>query len=215
MNYAREVTIGLLFMAVMCLTPVTEAIPGTIQNSLSVDLQILRQDYCHNDNELFSIFLKIRLHFINNSSTNIILSRWIKNPTMVRVAATPQLGNSGVFEDSGSYEDEFMPSTLLPSFRNVPDRGKFAVLKPRETFETTIKSVVIGTNSGMTQKGMLAKGLHYLQLGISTWPYSSPENQVTRLSESWSAFGRLQTGLIYSGYTPLTIPESFSNPRCK
>jgi len=208
-----SIPIFLLLVNVLPLALEAESIKGQSQDSdLTVNLKIISQKYCHNDNVSFSVLMEVRLRFTNKSNNPVILSRWIINPLIVRVAKTPDLGSFGVFEDNAIYEGEV--GKPYPHFGGHPDAKKFIVLSPGDSYDTIVQSGVVGKNSPIPEYGMVTKGTHYLQLGISTWAYLTSPREKSDLASAWSHFGKLATGIVYSEYVPFVIPENFSNPRC-
>jgi hypothetical protein len=190
-------------------------------SDLAVNAEILKQTYCHTDLETFSVQISIKLRFTNVSDHNVIISRTIENPAIIRVAKTLEDAHKGDFEFNPNYDD--FPGKLppAPQFGTNPDPKYFAILAPKASYETTVTSVVVGAVDvprPPRRLGVLLKGDHVLQLGVSTWPYQWPDfvssANTQELAERWAADGRLATNTVFSNFAHFNIPEKFANPRC-
>jgi hypothetical protein len=190
---------------------------------LSLNLEIVKQSYCHVSDEDFNVEMKVKLKFTNISDHNVILSRKIENPTTVRAAKTVEAGKNHDFEYDPTVD--FFTARMppdAPRFGKTPDPKYFIILAPKETYETTVRSGVFAladASMAARHKGLVTKGNHVLQLGVNVWPYEWPSFSSTTdknvLAKRWASYGRLETGWIYSDFIPFTIPETFENPQCK
>jgi hypothetical protein len=197
-----------------------EAAPRT-ENLLSVQAEIIAQSYCHVDDQTFSVFMDLKLHFTNLSDHAVILSRRIESPAVVRAARDAQAGANGNFLYSP--DPHFMVSEMpdSPSFGDKPNSKLFIILAPTESFETVVHSGVLGGKRDLATRGsgLLSRGKYVLQVGLSTWPYQWPyfttETDSQSLKERWARYGELSTGLLYSDFVPFTLPEHFKNPGCR
>jgi hypothetical protein len=97
----------------------------------------------------------------------------------------------------------------------------FVRLAPGQSFEALAQTSVFAATDKMEangKNGLLAKGSYVLQVGIHTWPYDWPDFtakiDTRKLKTRWAKYGELATGLVYSDFTPLTIPERFEGPSC-
>lgn len=189
---------------------------------LSLRAEIIKQSYCHVDDESFSVRIDIRLRFANVSDHSVVLSKRIEKPPIVRVAKNVEDAVSGDFEydPHPDYFTSELPRS--PRFGEKPDAKYFVTLAPGNSYEVRSSSGVIGATSAARAhrgSGLLAQGTHVLQLGVGTWPYEWPyfesSTDVKQLSERWSKYGHLANGLIYSDFVSFTIPDKFDNPPCK
>ena len=188
---------------------------------VTVHAEVLRQSYCHVDDEAFTAFMDVRLQFTNSSRNSVILAQDIKAP-FVHVARNAEAGQRREF--LVSFDDpHFLVADLsdAPVFGQKPDPKLFTVLSAGESFETAVQSGVFGVNDAAKAtkgSGLLAKGSYVLQVGVITWPYRYPwfasKTDPEELSQRWSNYGELATGLVYSDFAPFTLPEHFKNPRC-
>jgi len=187
---------------------------------VTVHARVLHQSYCHVDDEAFTAFLDLSLEFTNSSSKPVILARKIEAP-IIRVARNVEAGQRNEFLYAP--DPHFAVATLpnAPPFGEKPAPKAFVILPPGESFETAIQSGVIGANDAAVAtkgSGLLAKGSYVLQLGLITWPYQWPwfssNTKPEELIPRWSKWGNLVIGLVYSNFTPFTLPEHFKNPPC-
>lgn len=191
------------------------------ESLVSVHAEVLRQSYCHVDDEAFTAFLDMKLRFTNSSSNSVILARDIKAPTF-HVARDAEAGRRKEF--LVAFDDpHFLVADVpdAPVFGEAPDPRIFALLSPGESFETVVQSGVFGANDAAKAtkgSGLLAKGSYVIQIGVITWPYRYPwfasRVSAQELRQHWSKYGELVTGSVYSDFAPFTLPEQFENPRC-
>lgn len=199
-----------------------QALPTSPQErDLSVEAKIVAQSYCHVDDEAFSVRMEVKLNFTNSSDQPIVMARRIESPPIVRVAKKMRDALNGNFEYDP--RPDFIVSELpqAPPFGERPDPKYFITLAPKKSYEVGVVTGVIGAtraSKARRDSGLLAKGAHLLELGVSTWPYEWPyfdsKTDVKKLSQRWSRYGHLANGLVYSNFVPFTIPEQFVNPPC-
>jgi hypothetical protein len=191
------------------------------EKSLTVHAEVIRQAYCHVDDEGFSASLDLRLRFTNASQRSVILSRKIEPPSIVRIARSVESAANSDFlyaPDSHFAVAEIPDS---PSFGEMPDPKLFILLASGESFETVVPTAVFGINDPAKARkgnGLLATGSYLIQVGVFTWPYEWPyfsaKSDPSELKERWNQYGTLATGLVYSDLAPFTLPRHFKNPRC-
>lgn len=191
------------------------------EKRLSVSARIVKQSYCHNDDEVVSIRMQVALRFTNTSENPVILAKLIESPPIVRAAMNAESAERADFESDPIFD--FFPTKLpdAPQFGKSPDPKYFVVLAPQETYETTVDSGVFGwTGASQARKesGLLPKGDHVVQFGVGVWPYDWPyfARHITsdQLSKKWRKYGYLAHGFAYTNFVPFTIPEHFDNPFC-
>jgi hypothetical protein len=198
-----------------------EATPEA-EKLLSVHAEVVAQTYCHVDDQAFTVFMDLKLHFTNLSGHAVILSRKVESPNIVRAAIDAEKGKNGVFLYSP--DPHFIVAKLpkSPSFQSVPDSKLFVILNAGESFDSVVHSGVLAAKREATEgpvNGLLSKGSYVLQVGVRTWPYEWPyfdaKTDSQELKHRWAKYGELSTGLVYSDFVPFVIPEHFKNPRCK
>jgi hypothetical protein len=222
----RKVAILLFFMSGLGLTEhakaqIDDALARPTEKLLAVHGEVVKQSYCHVDDESFVASLNVRLQFRNSSEHPVILSRKIEPPPIVRAARDLQSGKRGDFLFAPDAHSTVAELPNGPVFGDAPDMKLFVVLAPGEKFETTVRTGVFGADDAATVKsgnGLLAKGSYVLQVGISTWPYEWPyfkvKTSAQELKQRWIKYGDLATGVVYSDFAPFMLPEHFKNPRC-
>lgn len=182
---------------------------------IRVDGKVVTQTYCDARSSLYSVSMEISLRFTNLSDRPAILSRKLPSPSEVRVAKTPEALRSQMFEYNPNLDPAVARLPRSPSLGHVPDSRYFTILRPKESFEAQVSTVVFGTQTG--KKGFVEKGKHVLQLGMETWPYQWPISapiDAHKLADEWSEYGHLVTGFLYTEPIDLTIPEDFKEPPC-
>ncbi len=222
----RKILITLLFVGTLGPWQSPKAKPHDArvkpaENLLAVHAQVVSQSYCHVDDESFVASLELRLQFTNISGQPIILSRKIEPPSIVRVARDLRAGERGDFLFAPDVHFTVSEIPRGPTFGDAPDLKLFVLLAPGEKFETLVPANVFGANdAGRAKKGngLLAKGSYELQVGVYMWPYEWPyfdlKTSSQELKRRWTKYGDLATGLVYSDFTPFTLPEHFKNPSC-
>jgi hypothetical protein len=190
------------------------------QNDLSLRAAIVDQSYCHEDDEVFRVRLRIKLHFTNVSEHPVILARAVESPAIVRAAKTVQDAEKENFEYAPNVDDFPTERPASPQFGKKPDSEHFITLSPNEGYDTTVISWVFGVTTAKIpdRSGLLTKGKHLLQVGVRTWPYQWPDfesrTDVRTLKKRWRRYGNLVNGLVYSDLLVFAIPEEFDNPPC-
>lgn len=215
------VLVGVFGLAQSARAQADDAIAKRVERLLSVHVEVENQTYCHIDDEAFMAKIGLKLQFVNFSDHEVILSRMIEPPPVVRVARDVQAGEDGVF--LAAPEGHFAVAELPkgPKLGDAPDEKLFVRLAPGERFETQSSTTVAGANDPQSAKkgnGLLAKGSYVLQVGIYTWPYEWPffnvQSSAQQVKERWAKYGELATGMVYSDFAAFALPEHFKNPPC-
>jgi hypothetical protein len=178
----RKAAILLFFLGRLGLTEhakaqIHDALAKPTEKLLAVHAEVVKQSYCHVDDESFVASLNVRLQFRNSSEHPVILSRKIEPPPIVRAARDLKSGENGDFLFASDIHSTVAELPNGPVFGDAPDMQLFVVLAPGEKFETTVRTGVFGADDAAKNKsgnGLLAKGSYVLQVGISTWPYEWP-----------------------------------------
>lgn len=182
-------------------------------NALSASLTILSQTYCHVDTDSFSALIGFRLHLTNTADASVIVSRRIDSPDIVRVAKDLATAENGQFEFVLNGDKFVTENPKNPPFGDAPSTEDFAVLSPGQSYDVNLSVAIPGTKESSSRHGLVDRGQHILQVGISTWPYYG-YGDAQALRQKWAQFGDLQLGLVYSSFVPFRIPERFKNPYC-
>jgi len=187
---------------------------GTSGAALQASAEILDQRYCHSDNDSFSVLMKIRLKFRNASDHRIILARGIQSPGIIHVAKTVEDAQNKRFEYSPAIDRFTKEAVPSPSFGDSPGQKDFTILAAGESYETTVPSGVFGTMKKTSSHGLISRGMHVIQFGVSTWPFPTTPEEVIQLRAKWKDFGYLESDIVNTAFLTFGIPEKFVNPRC-
>lgn len=188
--------------------------PDPESSPLTATFEILGQTYCHVDDESFAVKMDVRLHLRNASSENLILSRRIDSPDVVRVAKSVEAGEAGQFESALNPDTFLIDKPQDPKISDSPSADYFVVLSPGERYEFKSSAFVQGTRQPTSRQQLVSRGEHVLQLGISTWPYYG-YSDVQGLKTRWAKFGDLVVGTVYTDFIPFHIPDRFKAPPCR
>jgi hypothetical protein len=166
--------------------------------------------YCYGDAEVYSVWLKLRVKYVNRAQKTLILDREIgKAWCGEKVARNLADLAAGKYEYNPNIDWFFSSKDKLPHKPNSssPDSG-FVVLSPGATFEGKINaSVVAQYESPKNVAGSITPGVHVLQLEISAWNHPG---DASAFAESWRKVGDLVTGVVKT--EPLEIRIT-SDPR--
>ena len=192
------------------------------ESLLSVHGEVVAQNYCHNYDDMFSVFMDLKLRFTNVSDHAVILSKKIESPNVIRAAHDAEAGKRGEFLYHPDFHFAVAELPKSPAFKNAPDSKLFVILNAGESFESLVHTGVLAARDDATSlrvNGLLSNGRYVLQVGVWTWPYQWPyfdaDTDSQELKQRWTKYGELSTGLVYSDFVPFVIPEHFENPRCK
>jgi hypothetical protein len=163
--------------------------------------------YCYGDAEVFSVWLKLRVTYINQSERTVILDKEIgKAWYSEKVART--------FEDLAAGKYEYNPNIdwFFTGKDKMPDKSKadspgadFVILPPGHTFENEINTNVVAQYENPKDfAGSVRPGVHVFQMDLSAW--SHPGN-ASEFAKSWRKFGDLVTGVIKTEPIEIRIPS--------
>jgi hypothetical protein len=163
--------------------------------------------YCYGDAEVFSVWLKLRVTYINQSERTIILDKGIgKAWYSEKVART--------FEDLAAGKYEYNPNIdwFFTGKDKMPDKPKadspgadFVILPPRHTFENEINTGVVAQYENPKDfAGSIRSGAHVFQMDLSAWSHPGEESE---FAKSWRKFGDLVTGVIKTEPLEIRIPS--------
>ena len=204
-------TIGLLIATGLLSLPVVSFSPPD-QERLIATAEIISQKYCPiaDEDKMFNVVFGLRVKFENRTEKTLILDKQIgafPNQQIIAKSmeslAQRDYEADPIFDSFGLDRDppHFKPNTRLL-------RSNFVLLPPGKSFQNdiTIGAFVWYVNRP-GRKGPINCGDHVLQMGFSSWRYSS---NASRFAEAWRALGELVTQEIYSEPINFQIP---TNPR--
>jgi hypothetical protein len=186
---------------------------GTDNQKLTAFIAINSQDYCHVDDDSFSVRMEVNVKLTNVSSRPVILSKRIENPEIMRIASDIESARRGDFESAPNSDRFVSENSPIASFGETPDEERFVVLEPSKSYDTQIVATVFASKRSIPQPGLIGTGRHLLQVAISTWPYRDYKN-LSELERKWLTIGDLASGLIYTNFAEFRIPTKFKNPQC-
>ena len=170
--------------------------------------EIVGTRYCYGDAEVYSVWLKLRVKYVNQTRKTLILDREIGKAWYgEKVARNLDALAAGKYEYNPNIDWFFTEKDKLPDKPNPNSPGSdFIVLTPGETFVSEINaSVVAQFENPKDFVGSIRPGVHVLQLELSSWNHPG-ESAV--FAGSWRKFGELVTGVVKTEPLEIVIPSS-------
>jgi hypothetical protein len=207
--------LGILWLAF--LSPGLTAKPRqAFRESIAATPEIISQEYCPGDQDLYSIALTLRVTFRNNSGKALILDKKIGQAWYgVTVARNKEDLAAGKYEYhpnidwffSGEDQIQEKPTSESPG----PD---FAILAPGQTFVTVIKTGVVALIDDTSHVvGGIHAGTHLFQMTLAAW---NRPTKALGYESSWRRFGTVVTGTINTEPIELQVPRDPKvKDRCK
>ena len=199
-----------------------QGLSGQAGDLLGLHIEVANQNYCHIDDESFSVTMDVKMRFTNVSDHPVILSRKIEDPSNVHVARDVEAAQRKEFLYDPNYDYFVSDLPDAPAFGKAPNAKLFVVLPAGGNYETVTQTQVFGSRDAAHETGrdgLLAKGSYLLQIGVTTWPYEWPhfndKTDTKKLRQRWAGYGDLATGFVYSDFAPFTVPDHLKNPRCR
>jgi hypothetical protein len=166
--------------------------------------------YCHGDAEVYSVWLKLRMKYVNRTHKTLMLDKEIGKAWYgVKVARNLEELAAGKYEYNPNIDWFFSDKDKLPDqSKGDSPSSDFVVLAPGKSFMSEINATVFAQYENPKNfSGSIRSGVHVLQLDLSAWNHPG-EAEV--FAESWSKFGELVTGVVKTEPLELRIP---SNPK--
>jgi hypothetical protein len=183
---------------------------------LTVVPEILSQQYCYGDADLFSVRLKLRVKYTNRTDRTLILDKEIGKAWFgVSVARSTEDLAAGKYEYNPNIDWFFSDKDQFPKRPSLDQPGPdFTILAPGQTFESNIDTGVFAQYEGPKDvAGSIRSGTHVLQIKLSAWNH--PGNP-SEFQKSWRLVGLLLTGEIKTGPMTIVIPPNPSvQDKCK
>jgi hypothetical protein len=179
----------------------------TLDQPVKAVPELVGTRYCYGDAEVFSVWLKLRVTYINQSERTVILDKEIgKAWYSEKVART--------FEDLAAGKYEYNPDIdwFFTGKDKMPDKPKadspgadFVILPPRHTFENEINTGVVAQYENPKDfAGSIRSGAHVFQMDLSAWCHPG---EASEFAKSWRKFGDLVTGVIKTEPLEIHIPS--------
>jgi hypothetical protein len=180
--------------------------PAQYDQSIKAIPELIGTRYCYGDAEVYSVWLKLRMKYVNRTHKTLILDKEIGKAWYgEKVARNLDELAAGKYEYNPNMDWFFSDKDKLPDKPNsdLPS-SDFVVLAPGETFVSEINAAVVAQYENPKNfAGSIRSGVHILQLELSAWNHPG-ESAV--FAESWRKFGELVTGMIKTEPLELRIP---------
>jgi hypothetical protein len=201
---------GVLSLTIGVLSVPTVANPVTPDQPISVTPELIGQKYCYGDAEVFSVWLKLRMRYKNQSERTLILDKQIGKAWYgVTVARTMQDLAARKYEYNPNIDwiitdEDKRPVRPSPT----PPRKDFAILAPGQSFENETDASVIAQYENTKQVvGAIEPGSHIFQMELSAW---SHPGTVSEFEKRWNKLGQVVTGEIETEPIEIQVP---ANPK--
>src|SRR5438128_5527593 len=152
--------------------------------------------YCYGDAEVYSVWIKLRIKYVNRTRKTLILDREIGKAWYgAKVARNLDDLAAGKYEYNPNIDWFFSGKDKLPDKPSGDSLSSdFVVLAPGEAFVSEINAGLVAQYENQKNfSGSIRSGVHVLQLELSAWNHPG---EASAFSESWRKFGELVTGVI-------------------
>ncbi len=186
------------------------SIPTKEDQPLKAMPELVATRYCYGDAEVFSVWLKLRVKYVNGTDKTLILDREIGKAWYgEKVARSLEDLAAGKYEYNPNNDWFFSDKDKLPQRPSTDSPGPdFAILAPGDTFESGINTGVIAQYENPKNfVGSIRPGVHIFQVELSAWNHPG---EASVFAKSWRNFGELVTGVIKTEPLEIRIP---SNPK--
>lgn len=203
--------VNLCLLILLAITPLLAApsVPTRDDQPLGAVPEVAGTRYCYGDAEVFSVWLKLRVKYVNRTDKTLILDREIGKAWYSEKVARN-------LEDLAAAKYEYNPNIdwFNTDKDKLPHKPKtdspspdFVVLPPGQTFESEINaSVVVQYENPKNFVGSIRPGIHVFQMELSAWNHPG---EASEYAKSWRKFGQLVMGVVKTEPLEIRIP---SNP---
>src|SRR5215813_6509616 len=170
--------------------------PTTQDQPLKAVPELIGTRYCYGDAEVFSVWLKLRVKYINQSERAVILDKEIGKAWYgEKVARTLDDLSAGKYEYNPNIDWFFSDKDKLPNKPNAESpSADFAVLSPGQAFENEINASVFAQYENPRDfAGSVRPGIHIFQMELSAWNHPG---EASKFAKSWRRIGDLVTGVV-------------------
>lgn len=178
--------------------------------SITAIPELVETRFCYGDAEVYSVWLKLRMKYVNRTHKTVILDKDIGKAWYgVKVARNLDDLAAGKYEYNPNIDWFFSDKDKLPDRPNSDSPGpNFVVLAPGKSFVGEINAAVVAQYVNPKDfSGSIRPGVHVFQMDLSAWNHPG-EAEV--FAESWHKFGELVTGVVKTEPLEIRIP---SNPK--
>jgi hypothetical protein len=199
--------VALVLAVVPVLLTASAKIPSKDDQPLRAIPELVGTRYCYGDAEVYSVWLKLRVRYVNRTDKTLILDKEIgKALYSEKVAANLEDLAAGKYEYNPSKFWLFTDKHKLPDKPSTDSPGPdFAILAPGDTFQSEINTGVIAQyENPKSFGGSIRPGVHVYQMELSAWNHP---DEASVFAESWQKFGELVTGVIKTEPLEIRIPS--------
>jgi len=201
-------------MFLVAVAPLLMTVTANLLNAQDQPLkavpEVISTRYCYGDAEVFSVWLKLRVKYVNRSERTVILDKEIGKAWYgEKVARNLDDLHAGKYEYNPNIDWFFSDKDKLPDKPNAEaPSADFVILSPGQTFKSEINTGVIAQYENLKDfAGSIRPGVHVFQMELSTWNHPG---EASEFAKSWQKFGDLVTGVIKTEPLEIRIP---SNPK--
>jgi hypothetical protein len=195
-------------LLVICMLSIPEALsPATDDQPLTAMPELISERYCYGDAEVFSVWLKLRMQYINRTNKTLILDKEIgKAWYSVTVARNIEDLAARKYEYNPNIDWVFSDKDKLPIRPSRASPGSdFAILPPGQMFESDMDSGAIAQyESPKDFTGSIRSGVHVLQMELSAWNHPGVASE---FEKRWRKVGQLVTGVIKTEPLEIRVPS--------
>jgi hypothetical protein len=181
--------------------------PSNENQPVKASPEIIGIRYCSGDTETFSVWLSLRVKYLNRTDKTLILDKEIgKRWYSEKVARSPEDLAAGKFEYNPIIDWFFTEKDKLPT---RPPTGSpnsdFVVLTPGQIFESEIDPAIVAQYENPKNfAGTVRPGVHLFQMELSAWNHPGEPDE---FAKSWQKFGALVTGVVKTDPLEIQIPS--------
>ena len=183
---------------------------GKGDQSITAIPELVETRYCRGDDEVYSVWLKLRMKYVNRTNKTLILDKEI-GKAWYRAKVARNLGDlaAGKYEYNPNIDWFFSDKDNLPDKPNSDSPGPgFVMLAPGKSFVGEINATVIAQYENPKNfSGSIRSGVHVFQMELSAWNHPGGAEV---FAQSWHKLGELVTGLVKTEPLEIRIP---SNPK--
>jgi hypothetical protein len=199
--------LGLVLVAASLLAIPSVASQATSDQPLRAIPELIGQRYCYGDAELFSVWLRLRMRYINRTDKTLILDKEIGKAWYgVTVARSAEDLAAGKYEYHPNIDWLSSDKDKQPSKPNPISPGRdFVILAPGQTFESEIDSGVMAQYESPKEfAGSIRSGVHVLQMELSSWNHPGVASE---FEKGWQKIGQLVTEVIKTEPLEIRVPS--------
>ena len=173
---------------------------------LKATLEVIGTRYCYGDVEVFPIWLKLRVKYVNRTEKTVILDKEIGKAWYgVKVARNLESLAAGRYEYNPNLDWVFTDSDKLPAAPSFDSLGPdFAILTPGQMFVSEINTNVVAQYENSKHfAGAIRSGVHVFQMELNAWNHGGDGAD---FEKSWLKVGKLVRGVVSTEPLEIQVP---------